>query len=224
VKVQRRSHETEQIRLWRGAFGNSYIDRNRPDREQLRSLTRMWARMIKPIHPPPTSIVEVGANIGLNLRALGRISDATLTAVEPNAAARRRLKSDKVVSNSRIVNAVAANLPLPDRSADLVFTCGVLIHIDPADLAAACKEIHRVSRRWILCAEYFSPEPRSIPYRGHKGQLFTRDFGRFWQARHSDLGLVDYGFFWRGAGATDDLNWWLFDKSLGRAARRGAER
>jgi pseudaminic acid biosynthesis-associated methylase len=217
--MRRRSIETAQLRLWRGEFGASYMARNKPDLAHITALSRMWARMIAPMYPSPASIVEVGSNIGLNLRALSRITDAALTAVEPNDAARRRLKTDKVVPAPRIVNAVAADLPLSDRSADLVFTCGVLIHVDPKDLAASCREIHRVSRRWILCAEYFSPEPRSISYRGHAGQLFTRDFGRFWQEHHTDLRLVDYGFFWRGAGATDDLNWWLFDRSAptGRA-------
>lgn len=203
--------ETSQLRLWRGDFGAAYIDRNAPTSSTIAALVPMWARMLERARPAPRRILEVGANVGLNLRALARVTEAELVALEPNAKARQRLVDDKVCAPANVVEGVAQRIPLADASVDLAFTSGVMIHIAPADLGACCREIRRVARRHILCAEYFSASPREIPYRGHDGQLFLRDFGRFWRETCPELKLLDYGFFWTGDGAVDDLTWWLFE-------------
>lgn len=202
---------TPQVELWRGSFGDAYIDRNAPQDATLKALHPMWVRMLERARGLST-VLEVGANIGLNLRTLDRFLDADLTAVEPNAVARERLLADGVVGKGRAIDAVAKALPFDDDTFDLVFTAGVLIHVNPDDLARSCQEMHRVSRKYVLCAEYYSATPREVPYRGMGGQLFLRDFGAFWMQTCPDLKLVDYGFFWTGAGAVDNLTWWLFQK------------
>jgi spore coat polysaccharide biosynthesis protein SpsF len=161
---------------------------------------------------PPASILEVGASVGINLRALLGLTDADLFAVEPNAGAREQLVADKVVPSERLFDAVATELPLDDGVVDLVFTSGVLIHVPPADLEAAYGEIHRVAARYILCMEYFSPILVEIPYRGHDGLLFKRDFGGMWLDLFPGLDPVANGFFWSRTTGLDDLNWWLFRK------------
>lgn len=160
----------------------------------------------------PGSIVEIGANIGLNLRAIKLLSSAALTAVEPNDVARQRLVADGVVTPDNCFDGFAASLPFDDGQFDLSFTHGVLIHIHPDRLTDSCKEIARVSNRYVLCSEYFSTASREIKYRGHTEALFTRDFGKFWQTTCPELHLLDYGFFWTGAGCVDDMTWWLFEK------------
>ena len=102
-----------------------------------------------------------------------------------------------------------------DGSVDLAFTCGVLIHVHPDELLEVCGEIVRVSRRYVLCAEYFSPRPEAIEYRGRMDLLFKRDFGGFYLDHWPELRLVDYGFVWKRT-EFDDLNWWLFERSGGR--------
>ena len=206
-------NETDQLQLWRSEFGRSYIERNAPDEKTLASLERMWKRMLELAVPPPARILEVGCNIGLNLRALRRFTEAELFAVEPNSAAREHVIADKVLSADHIYDGSAARLPLSNHAVDLAFTMGVMIHIHPDNLAASCREIFRVTSRFVLCSEYYSAEPRELNYRGHKGQLFLRDYGAFWQQTCPSLVLVDYGFFWTGAGAADNLTWWLFRKS-----------
>lgn len=209
----RDSGDTEQLALWRGEFGSRYIARNEPTAEALAMVTRMWARILQPLAGRlPRSILEVGSNVGLNLRALSRLVEAELYAAEPNAAARERLVADRVVPADHVFDAPAARLPLPDGAVDMAFTAGVLIHIAPEDLLASCREIHRAASRFVGCVEYFSPRPEAVPYRGHEGQLFKRDFGRFWMDNFPDLELVDFGFFWTGAGYIDDLTFWLFEK------------
>lgn len=204
---------TDQLSLWRGDFGKAYIDRNEAHASTLFALTGMWARMLRPMSPAPATILEVGCNIGLNLRALNRLTGARLIGVEPNAEARARILAEQIVAEGDAVDGIAQALPFKDGEVDLAFTSGVLIHVDPKDLAACCREIARVSRRYVLCSEYFSTTPRMVPYRGEDGQLFTRDFGAFYLEQVPQLRLVDYGFFWTGAGAPDDLTWWLFEKT-----------
>lgn len=206
------SGDTRQIQIWRGKFGTEYRDRNAVDSKTIQSLVRMWSRLLQPIRPKPTSILEIGSNIGLNLRALSSITDAALWAVEPNREARKIIVDDKVLPEGHVLDGVAQDIPLEDASMEVVFTSGVLIHIAPEDLQRACREIYRVASSYIICSEYYSHTPREIPYRGMDRALFTRDFGKFWMNEFPALNVVDYGFFWTGDDFLDDLTWWIFKK------------
>lgn len=204
--------DNDQVAFWRGQFGNAYIERNAADVGSLNSRHAMWKRILAPLRTPPRSMLEVGANIGLNLRALASLTEAELHAVEPNAKARAVLADSGALPASRIFDGTAASLPLDDGSIEFVFTSGVLIHIAPDNLLDACREMHRVSSRYVACAEYFNPIPVEIAYRSHSGFLWKRDFGGFWLDNFPDLTLVDYGFLWKRATGLDDLTWWLFQK------------
>jgi pseudaminic acid biosynthesis-associated methylase len=204
--------KNDQLKFWQGQFGDTYADRNVADAETLGQRTAMWTRILATMSPPPESILEVGANVGLNLRALSELLPAELTAVEPNEKARNILAKSGALPVDRIHDASSTNLPIDDESVELAFTSGVLIHIAPDDLLPSCREMHRVSSRYIACAEYFNPTPVEIEYRGHSGVLFKRDFGAFWLDNFADLELVDYGFFWKRATGLDDLTWWVFRK------------
>jgi len=193
---------SDPLAAWRGPFGDNYTDRNRSS--LLPERVRFWARVLGDLRP--RSILEVGAGDGSNLRALSAITEATLMAVEPNRFARNLIPFDCVVDGT------AQSMPLPDGAAELVFTCGVLIHVNQPDLPAALDEIYRVSARYIACAEYFSAEPREQPYRGQNGLLFLRDFGAAWLDRFPDLSVVDNGFAWRKTTGLDNLTWTLFRK------------
>ncbi|MBF0589252.1 MAG: methyltransferase domain-containing protein [Magnetococcales bacterium] len=205
--------ENEQIRFWRGEFGQHYMGRNAPDPERLRALTRFWGRILRRVEgAPPERILEVGSNVGNNLRALRQVCGAELFALEPNQGARERLASDGVVDSEHIMNGHAGAIEMDDGAVDLAFTSGVMIHIHPDHLGQACREIHRVTRRYVACIEYFSVEPEQIRYRGHENVLFKRDFGGFWMDQHPDLQLIDYGFAWKRVTGLDNVTWWLFEK------------
>lgn len=205
---------TPQAALWRGEFGDAYIDRNVVEPARQAALARHWTRVLAGTEGArPRTILEVGANIGLNLRALSRITTAELHAVEPNAKARQVLVEDGVVPADRVLDGLASQIPLADGAVDLAFTAGVLIHIHPRDLPASCREIHRVSRRYVVCSEYFADREQEIPYRGKTEALFKRDFGGFWLDSFPDLRLLDYGFAWKRTTGLDNLTWWLFEKT-----------
>jgi len=116
------------------------------------------------------------------------------------------------IALTRGFNSDGFDLPFVKNSIDLAFTCGVLIHVHPEDLFRFCSEIYRVSRRYIDCMEYFSPEPVEMNYRGHQGLLFKSDFGAFYLDNWPGLRLLDYGFFWKRISGFDNVNWWLFEK------------
>ena len=205
--------DTAPIDAWKGDFGNDYLMRNRATEEAVGNVAHAFAEILSHVKDsPPASILEVGANIGINLRAISGLTDAALFAVEPNASAREQLVADKVVPQDRLFDAVATKLPLDDGAVDFVFTSGVLIHVPPEDLETAYGEIHRVASRYILCVEYFSSTPVEIPYRGHDGLLFKRDFGGMWLDLFSGLDPVANGFFWKQTSGLDNVNWWLFRK------------
>jgi spore coat polysaccharide biosynthesis protein SpsF len=204
---------TPQLEMWRGAFGDAYTDRNLASPETMGARIAIWSEILgHTIAAPPRSMLEVGANLGINLRALRAISAAHLYAVEPNDKARERLVRDGVVEPQNIRAGTATAIDLPDDVADLAFTSGVLIHIHPDQLLASCQEIHRCSARWIGCIEYFSDKPEMIPYRGEVDRLFKRDFGAFWLDNFPDLRITAYGFAWKRVTGLDNLTWWLFEK------------
>lgn len=198
---------------WAGDFGAEYTARNVASEDVLRIRTAMWARITQAFQgDPPKSILEVGCNLGLNLRALPRLIDAELSAIEPNPAARARVLADKVLPPERLYAGFGDTIPVADGAVEMSFTSGVLIHVDPSQLEATMDEIYRVSSKYVLCSEYFSPRAESISYRGQEGLLFKNDFGGLYMDRFPDLQLVDYGFFWKRATQLDDATWWLFRK------------
>ena len=91
--------------------------------------------------------------------------------------------------------APARELPVADRSVDLVFTMGVLIHQPEETLVKVMSEMVRVSRRYVLCGEYYDATTVEVPYRGHEGALFRRDYGGLFEELFPyELQLVRQGF------------------------------
>jgi pseudaminic acid biosynthesis-associated methylase len=207
---------TKAIEAWSGAFGDSYVTRNAATGDVVRARTRDWAGIVRLMAgAPPKTIAEIGANIGLNLRALKQLTGAQLHAIEPNAAACKQLASDGVLPATHIYNVTGDQLPLGDGSVDLAFTCGVLMHLDRPTLKATMDEMHRVSRQYIFCAEYFAPKQEDVPYRGEMGLLYRDDYGGLFLDGYRDLRLVDCGFFWKRTTSFDSTTWWLLEK-IGR--------
>lgn len=205
--------ETRQLNAWRGEFGTHYIKRNPVEETAIRTRAQMWARILQPLESrPPKEILEVGANVGINLHALRRVCDARLCAVEPNDAARATVERSGLLTAGDIYKGIGQKLPLGDAAFDMVFTSGVLIHIAPNDLPATYDELHRVSRRFIVLVEYFADQPEEIGYRGEDNLLFKRDFGSDLLDRFPNLVCLDYGFFWKRTSGLGNLTWWLFEK------------
>lgn len=204
------THGTEQEAFWAGEFGDEYTDRNQGAR-RIASNLALFSRILERTRGV-RSVLELGANIGLNLAALGQLlPEAKLTAVEINEKAAAALKS-------RLPGVDVRRQSLLDFEGagtwDLAFTKGVLIHVNPEKLPRAYDVLHRCAARYVLVCEYYNPSPAEISYRGHAGKLFKRDFAGEILERFPGLALVDYGFAWRRDPnhPQDDLTWFLMEK------------
>jgi spore coat polysaccharide biosynthesis protein SpsF len=184
-------------------FGHEYIARNQATRESDTGLALGFAPILALMQPAPRSILEVGANVGRNIRALKSLTDANLFAAEPNPVARKALDGLCFAYSGRAD-------ALPDCRMGLVFTCGVLIHVPPEQLERSYREMYRVSTEWLLTMEYFAPTETAIPWRDDV--LWKRDYGGMWLDLFPDLQLAGHGFLWSRTTPFDDLNWWLFRK------------
>jgi len=205
--------KTEQEKFWAGEFGDQYIDRNKSDQllaANLNFFSKTFARLGR-----PASLVEFGANIGMNLKAIKLLFPAvSLYGIEINKKAASQLGNligPENVFNGSIFDAV--NIP----KSDVALIRGVLIHINPEMLPLVYQKLYDASLRYILICEYYNPSPVAIPYRGHSDRLYKRDFAGEMLEKYPDLQLVDYGFSYKRDRAfpQDDITWFLLEK--GRA-------
>ena len=201
--------ETDQERFWAGDFGDDYVDRSQGV-HHIASRTAMWSRILRSCGPIG-SATEFGANIGLNLRALRNLlPEAKLTGVEINAKAAQILRDEgtiEVLEGSLFDTA-------PSIPADLGFTSGVLIHINPDRLGTAYDRLAQGSRRYVAMCEYYNPAPTEVTYRGHSEQLYKRDFAGEFLDAHPDFELRDYGFVYHRDPhfPVDDSTWFLMER------------
>lgn len=197
---------TPQVELWKSDFGNDYTRRNA--RADLVARIELW-KLILPRHCE--SVLEVGANVGINLQAIGARSICELYACEPNELAREELSN--ILPETHMRPDTADSISYPNNIADLVFTSGVLIHIPTDQLLPSMKEMHRCARRFIICGEYFAPQEEMITYRGKENALWRRDYGSLWLDNFPDLRCTGTIFAWKRTTGLDNLTFWMFEKS-----------
>jgi pseudaminic acid biosynthesis-associated methylase len=202
------SDEADRLEaLWAGDFGDKYIERNAAAAEGRRPF---WEAQHQRLGF--ASALEVGCNIGGNLRWLTELlGPEHIAAVDVNTHALDVVRSTFPGVDARL--AKARELPFADRSFDLVFTTGVLIHQPPDELPTVMDEIVRCSRRYVLCGEYRADGLEEVPYRGQTAALFRNDYGRLYQERFPDLKLLDEGFLPRSEGVWDDVTYWVFERA-----------
>lgn len=201
--------QTEQEAFWAGEFGDHYIGRN-PGAKEMGARLALFARIMARTSGV-VSALELGANIGNNLKVLHQMFPALeLAAVEINGKAVSALQD---WGKARVFHDSLLDFK-PDRQYDLSFVSGVLIHINPESLPQVYALLHQSSRRYLCLIEYYNPTPVEVPYRGHGGKLFKRDFAGEMRGLYPDLSLLDYGFVYHGDEnfPLDDLTWFLLEK------------
>ena len=202
---------TEQEAFWSGEFGDEYTERNKGGQWSINNIYFFSGALKKT--GGIKSILELGCNRGLNLTALDYLFDhASLTGIDINAHALLEL-SEMVWRNGQPKTFHSGICEFEtEETFDLVFTKGVLIHINPENLEKVYQRMYDLSNRYILVAEYYNPTPIEVPYRGYAGRLFKRDFAGDLLDRYP-LKLIDYGFVYhRDDKPQDDLNWFLMEK------------
>lgn len=204
------NYKTPQEEFWAGTFGDDYTDRNTQARwiaSNTALFTKVLARTIG-----IKSILELGANRGLNLLALKQLfPDASFSGVEINRKAATELEQLGFINvhHSSILDFS------PTSQSSLVLIKGVLIHLNPDVLDQVYELMVKASARYICIAEYYNPTPVAISYRGHSDKLFKRDFAGEILKKHPALCLLDYGFSYHGDPnfPQDDLTWFLLEKT-----------
>ena len=202
--------KTEQEKFWAGEFGDEYVVRN--DGEDLVTANIAVFSNILKSAPGVKSVVELGCNRGLNLRALSRINkNIELCGYEINASAAQIAADLKIaeIHNTTIIPPIATG-----KTYDLSFTKGVLIHINPDELKNVYQNLFNLSSRYIMVCEYYNPAPVSVSYRGNQDRLFKRDFAGELIDQYG-LELVDYRFLYSRDNrfTACDSTWFLLKNS-----------
>jgi len=192
----RSATETRQERIWKGDFGREYTGRNTVDTA---SLDQLWRRNYGVARstinesflsriPKDAMFLEVGCNAGNQLLMLRQMGWSNLSGTELQPFAMEIARSRLPSAIFKLGSALA--LPWDDGSFDVVFTCGVLIHISPTDLPTVMDEIYRTTKEYIWGTEYYAPEVTQVTYRDHSELLWKMDFARQYMRRFPDLELV----------------------------------
>jgi len=205
-------HKTEQEMFWAGRFGNDYISRN--DSKKLIAANLNFFDEIFNRTTNVRTILELGANIGMNIMAINNLlSNSKTYAVEINSKAFEHLKS--VCTGDAYLSSILDIEAKIDNQFDFVFTKGVLIHINSDELQKVYEVMYKLSKKYICVAEYYNPSPMTLEYRGEKNKLFKRDFAGELLDKYKDLELIDYGFKYRRDNnyPQDDITWFLLKKT-----------
>ncbi len=201
--------QTEQEDFWAGEFGDDYIARNE-GQKYFASNVAFFAKILTKTDGIE-SVIEYGANIGLNLLALKTLLPGVeLSAIEINAKAVQELNK---IEKTHVYHDSILNFE-PRQKHDFVLVKGVLIHINPNRLPEVYDKLYESSGRFICIAEYYNPTPVELSYRAHKDKLFKRDFTGEMLDRFDDLRLVDYGFAYHNDNnfKQDDITWFLLER------------
>ena len=202
------SEGTKQADYWKSDGGDGYISRNRSDSLHASNLA-LFAKALERLSPSPFTCLELGANIGMNFRALSALlPNFDYTGVEVN----KRAVTELAKNPCKAVHSSIEDYQVTQKF-DLVLTKGVLIHLNPESLPSTYAKLYEASSKWILIAEYYAPEPSAVTYRGREDLLFKRDFAGEMLDMFPALKMHDYGFaYHRGGFPQDDINWFVLRK------------
>ena len=203
---------TKQMEEWAGSFGREYTDRNALSLQEMElsykerygmARTEMNFRFIGRLDTD-IRVLEVGSNVGNQLLCLQKAGFKDLYGVELQPYAVELSKSRTEGMN--IIQGSAFDIPFRDGFFDLVFTSGLLIHIGPEDIPAVLAEIHRSTKQYIWCFEYYSDMYTKIKYRGHTDLLWKTNFSKLFLDHFDDLRLAkEEHFEYPGSGNVDAM-------------------
>ena len=175
---------TKQEDIWNSKFGKDYTDRNIRTTKQLDEFynslygltrTELNESVLYNIKKD-AKILEVGCSDGTQLQLLKEMGFTNLYGVELQEyavqCANKRLKGIEIKQGSIF------DIPYDDKSFDVVFTSGLLIHISPENIDKAMSEMNRCTSDYIWGFEYYSEKYKSVKYRNSEDVLWKADFSK----------------------------------------------
>lgn len=186
---------------WAGSFGDAYVERNRFDWTKRE---RFWRSLIP---DDVKTILEVGCNLGSNLKAIRGAVGIDAVGVDVNEKA--LLEAAGAGFEVHRMPGSEVSQRLGHEAFDLVFTAGVLIHVPPEDLDQTMAAIVEASKKYVVAIEYAHETAQMVEYRGHEDKLWKRPYGRIYEA----MGLKTIGFGFAGPDrGFDSCAYWLMEK------------
>lgn len=192
---------TKQMEAWVGQFGQEYTDRNTHTLEEMDLLYKkqfgitraeMNSKFLDNLDRN-IRVLEVGSNIGNQLLRLQKAGFSNLYGIELQPYAVELSKSRTKGIN--LIQGSAFDIPFKNGFFGLVFTSGLLIHIDPGDIAAVLDEIYRCTRQYIWCYECYAEVYTQVEYRGHADILWKTNFCKLFLDRFRNLRLIKEEYF-----------------------------
>lgn len=186
-----------QEKIWDGEFGKEYTERNIYSPQELDegyikqygvSRIEMNKEFLSEYVGKNARILEIGCNVGNQLRLLQKMGYENLYGIELQPYAVERAKD--LTKGINIIQASADDIPFKDEYFDMVFTSGVLIHIAPENLPNVIKEIVRCSKQYIWGFEYYLDAFTEVEYRGNNNALWKGDYVKEYIKYNPNLKLL----------------------------------
>ena len=181
--------------MWEGDLGDDYTRRNLEVADRSAFFETLSEYGLE-------NIFELGCNVGANLEAIEKSLMSYVCGCDVNELA-LEIAAEKGLS---VYRDDATNLSCPNDRFEMVFTCGLMIHMRSADMIRCMKEMNRKSSRMVMIMEYMGDDI-ATPYRGDR--LFKRDYGNIYNALFPEAVLVRTGFLPQEMGF-DDVTYWIF--------------
>ena len=185
------------LEYWAGQEGDDYTRRNWVDWQERLGF---WDDIID--KTGVRSVLEVGCNAGWNLSAL-KLAYSGIQVVGTE------------INYSAYMQATTAGLTVHNLfdfrqvpgAFEMVFTSGVLIHVEPSNIIEMMQGIRDKALRWVLAIEYEAAAETEIEYRGERGRLWKRPYGAMYEA----LGMRCFSTGDAGPG-WDRCTYWLMER------------
>jgi len=182
----------EQRNFWEGDFGDNFVERMKTEdiarykRDTGTTYKEIFYEFFENLNRD-LKIIELGCNIGVNLATLKDMGFTDLHGVEINHKAYEIGKK-----NNPSINFINSSIEdfNPNQKYDIVFTAGVLIHINPAILNSVIEKMVNLSSKYIFGFEYYSDELVEIPYRSHSQRCWKQNFPLLFKKLFPDLQIV----------------------------------
>lgn len=189
---------------WAEKFGEEYTKRNMFTPMELNQLysqrygvsrTDMNNEFIETLDRD-IRILEVGSNIGNQLNLLSQMGFENLYGIEINSMAIETSNRQNLGLPIHVIKGDALDIPFKKDFFEMVYTSGVLIHINPENIKKVLDEIFRCSKKYIWGFEYYSPNDYvEIEYYGKRGLLWKTDFKKLYLENFPQLKLIKEDYY-----------------------------
>ena len=175
------SHQRE---FWEGTFGDSYIDRNDSldtintnyKNETRVTVEEIFNEFFEKIDRK-SRILELGCNIGVNLGILKKMGFCDLHGLEINKKAVEIARS-----KNPDITFIHSSIEEYDNNEqfDLVYTAGVLIHINPKALNQIIQKIISLTNKYVFGFENYADKLVTINYRDNPNTCWKQNFSNLY--------------------------------------------